>query len=282
MAAMPPEKSRSLHNFSLPPRLSWGTQRLLRCSKANSAGKEASAAFDGYVHYNRRPRPHHTHDGSSPSSRSRRDPSEPDRKRRSLNGSPVSDEGDRIEVMRGKLMIDLQSEVDKIKNAILVEGGDGEGNSRLPPPITAAAATEDPRPWNLRTRRAACQEPIANGGGDDVRPRFSPPLVKLARGRSDWDGGIFRGEKREREKFSVSLSRQEIEEDFMELIRRRPARKPKKRPKYVQKQLDTLFPGLWLSEITADMYKVDEIPEPMQIMSNDIFKSAVHGAVANS
>lgn len=65
----------------------------------------------------------------------------------------------------------------------------------------------------------------------------------------------------EREKFSVALSKQEIEDDFVKMIGKRPPRKPKKRPRYVQRQLDTLFPGLWLSEITPDMYTVDENPE---------------------
>ncbi|KAL8152494.1 hypothetical protein V2J09_010254 [Rumex salicifolius] len=277
MAAMAPDKSRSLHNFSLPPRLSWGAQRLLRCSKINSA--TGDVAVDGEDHhYHRRPRSHHaTYDGSSSFSRSRRDLGEPDRKRRSLNSSPDNrlsastvtigrgfsgEEDDRIEVIREKLMIDLQTEVDKIKNAILAEGGDVETDPRppLPPPVDSAA--EDPRPWNLRTRRAACREPHGNSGGDEPRLTASPPAAKLPRVRSDWDTERGNGgEKIQRTKFSVSLSREEIEEDFLELTRRRPARKPKKRPKYIQKQLDTLFPGLWLSEITPDMYKVNENPE---------------------
>ncbi|KAJ0763741.1 hypothetical protein HanPI659440_Chr08g0284421 [Helianthus annuus] len=44
----------------------------------------------------------------------------------------------------------------------------------------------------------------------------------------------------------------------MAMAGRRLPRKPKKRPRFVQKQLDTLFPGLWLSEITADLYKVPD------------------------
>ncbi|CAH9114782.1 unnamed protein product [Cuscuta europaea] len=62
--------------------------------------------------------------------------------------------------------------------------------------------------------------------------------------------------KRERAKFSVSLTRREIEEDFVAIIGRKPNRRPKKRAKHIQKNLDSLFPGLWLTEINADMYKV--------------------------
>ncbi|OMO63500.1 hypothetical protein COLO4_32388 [Corchorus olitorius] len=41
----------------------------------------------------------------------------------------------------------------------------------------------------------------------------------------------------------------------------RPPRRPKKRSRHVQKQLDSLFPGLWLTEVTADFYKVPESVE---------------------
>ncbi|CAN1826472.1 hypothetical protein LINPERHAP1_LOCUS31563 [Linum perenne] len=72
-----------------------------------------------------------------------------------------------------------------------------------------------------------------------------------------------RGEKEEkpRAKFSASLSRKEIEDDFMAMFGHRPARRPKKRPRIVQKQLDSLFPGLWLGEVTAEWYKVPENPD---------------------
>ncbi|EPS70235.1 hypothetical protein M569_04525, partial [Genlisea aurea] len=66
------------------------------------------------------------------------------------------------------------------------------------------------------------------------------------------------GQQKERPKFSVSLSKREIEEDFFAMDGRRPSRRPKKRSKTVQKQIETLFPGSWLVEITADMYKVPE------------------------
>ncbi|PWA71111.1 hypothetical protein CTI12_AA283330 [Artemisia annua] len=49
-----------------------------------------------------------------------------------------------------------------------------------------------------------------------------------------------------------------MEKDFEDMGERRLPRKPKKRPKVVQNQLDTLFPGLWLTEIHADLYRVSE------------------------
>ncbi|XP_038997302.1 uncharacterized protein LOC120122141 [Hibiscus syriacus] len=64
--------------------------------------------------------------------------------------------------------------------------------------------------------------------------------------------------KRPRPKFSVALSKKEIEEDFMTMVGHRPPRRPKKRTRNVQKQLDYLFPGLWLTEVTVDSYKMPE------------------------
>ncbi|CAI9278562.1 unnamed protein product [Lactuca saligna] len=72
------------------------------------------------------------------------------------------------------------------------------------------------------------------------------------------DGDGFQRRDRARAKFSVPLSRREMEKDFEDMGERRLPRKPKKRPKSVQNQLDTLFPGLWLTEINADLYRVPD------------------------
>lgn len=226
MAAMAPEKSRTLHNFSLPPRLTWGAQKLLRCAKLNDAVSEPSERKRRNASF-RSPPP-------------------------SIRGDLSSNCDDQIEVIREKLMLDLRSEVDKMRAAIL-----GNGNHPPPPPPPPPPETPETRPWNLRTRRAACKEPLGpNYEMEVVATAMMPPPATLPATASGCSGDI------ERVKFSVSLCRQEIEDDFVKMMGRRPPRKPKKRPRYVQKQLDTLFPGLWLSEITADMYKVNEKPEP--------------------
>ncbi|KAJ1436198.1 hypothetical protein SESBI_04224 [Sesbania bispinosa] len=127
--------------------------------------------------------------------------------------------------------------------------------------IDAASGSAGVRPWNLRTRRAAGKAPVAGDSGkglkiEEKKPNSSPlrthnGAVKSPKLRSS----------PEKVNFSLPLSRKEIEEDFMQLVGHRPPRRPKKRPRNVQKQLDCLFPGLWLSEITADSYKVPETPE---------------------
>lgn len=191
-------------------------------------------------------------------------------------------------------MLDLQTAADKMKDAIFKDGLE-EGEVSAPPPQPAAEPDGDAYcPWNLRTRRAACRTAVSGfvsgrnggspsaaggndgGGGKTLRvdaPRLNSGSSQMraaaaaAAGaaqkspmqRSDGNGtAAASGEKRERAKFSVPLSKRDIEEDFYAMVGHRPPRRPKKRARIVQKQLDTLFPGLWLTEVIPDMYKVIE------------------------
>ncbi|CAH8300177.1 unnamed protein product [Eruca vesicaria subsp. sativa] len=104
------------------------------------------------------------------------------------------------------------------------------------------------RPWNLRTRRAACSDP-----GDECPGKIE---IGMKRGVDEQE------QEMEKFKFSVSLLKKEIEEDFSNMIGKRLPRRPKKRPRIVQKKLNTIFPGLWLSEeVTIDSYDVPEAVE---------------------
>ncbi|KAG5405912.1 hypothetical protein IGI04_012031 [Brassica rapa subsp. trilocularis] len=161
----PPERSKRLHNFTLPY-LRWGHQRSLRCVNLPSSS-------------------------SSP---------------------PSPDHGER----RRNLSIDL-----------VCDGKPALGNG--------GGEEAEARPWNLRTRRAACNEP-----------------TRITRDDGD-------SEKKEKVKFSVALLRGEIEDDFTSLFGKKPPRRPKKRPRLVQNQMNTLFPGLWLAEqVTEGSYHVPD------------------------
>ncbi|XP_073312934.1 uncharacterized protein [Primulina huaijiensis] len=74
------------------------------------------------------------------------------------------------------------------------------------------------------------------------------------------NGGGGGGEKKVKKKLSVSiaLSKTEIEVDIFSMTGSKPRRKPKKRAKNIQKQVDYVFPGMWLISITPDSYKVSE------------------------
>lgn len=288
------ERSKALHNFTMPCDLRWGNQKFLRCMKVNSTGQIS---------------PLHRFDANNSSGSS--DHHHPIQQRRSVrdrdrdrgkdlsaefaNGSlkvgptpPPAPGGGRrfsddddggIAATREKVMLDLQTAADKMKDAFFKDGleeGEVSASPPLvphpPPPPPAATSAEGDRPWNLRTRRAACKMPLSGsvsgrnvgstavGGGNDggsgkglrvdaprPTPGFSPMRVAAAAAahkspihRSDGNGSgtAASGEKRERQKFSVALSKREIEEDFFAMVGHRPPRRPKKRAKIVQKQLD--------------------------------------------
>ncbi|XP_022994039.1 uncharacterized protein LOC111489849 [Cucurbita maxima] len=271
------ERSKSLHNFMLPC-LKWGNQKHLRCMKVNSNGVQVSGM-------NRQS--HSSRSEESTESRSRESGSEMRMFFKDLEMRPkvsksiikkTDDVG--IEAVREKLMFDLKTAADKMKEAILSkeavvtgeeaeEKNDSAGMEETPAAVALSMA--ETRPWNLRTRRAACKAPNVDGGGsknlklDEKKSNSNSPL------RSDGDVKsprlkIGTEKKKKKVKLVVPLSKREIDEDFMEMVGLRPPRRPKKRTRIVQKQLDTLFPGLWLSEITADLYKVPELPENGKVM----------------
>ncbi|XP_059309744.1 uncharacterized protein LOC132060852 [Lycium ferocissimum] len=207
--AMGPERSKPLHNFTLPYGLKWGNQRHLRCARVESNGQISAIHRESIG-----------------------------RRGSKLRPPENQNSGEGIGAVREKLMFDLLTEADKMKNTIFKEAKNE---------TTLTGDVDLSRPWNLRTRKAACKEPnehVIVAGDSSVAGKVA--------------GDSSAGEKRERVKFSVPLSRREIEEDFMAMVGHRPPRRPKKRAKLVQKNLDTLFPGLWLTEITPDLYKVSE------------------------
>jgi hypothetical protein len=151
-------------------------------------------------------------------------------------------------------------------------------------PQGAVGASQPPRPWNLRTRRSATAAPLAagsEGAGKAAawqaqQPLASPPVDARKRG------------------FSVALTKEEIAADFLAIRGARPPRRPKKRPRAVQRQLDvrfeggaspnsttlssdgnfdvsvlnsglvcselqTLYPGLSLADVNPDSYKIEEV-----------------------
>ncbi|XP_077242873.1 uncharacterized protein LOC143883407 [Tasmannia lanceolata] len=237
---MTPSKSHRLHNFSMPI-LKWGNQKHLRCMKLNSKGEIINApdlrssvseaesdGGKGADSENRSLR------NSSPS------PSRNFDKFRPPIGASGTNEG--IEEIRAKLLVYLGTAARKMKFHVPESGEEEESAAR---------------PWNLRMRRAAFKDPNEIGGSSrnqEILPKKN--LLKSERLRS------MAMEKKERRKFLVSLSRDEIEEDFFSIAGSRPSRRPKKRAKIIQRQLDACFPGLWLTEITPDSYKVADFQEP--------------------
>ncbi|XP_022718814.1 uncharacterized protein LOC111276990 isoform X2 [Durio zibethinus] len=115
------------------------------------------------------------------------------------------------------------------------------------------------RPWNLRPRKVVMETStaVATAVAEKMSEMTAPKSMRL-RGLAE-NGGVV--EKKEKKKFWIALSREEIEEDIFVMTGSRPSRRPKKRPKNIQKQLDNVFPGLWLVGTTADAYRVADAPK---------------------
>ncbi|XP_010258813.1 PREDICTED: uncharacterized protein LOC104598448 [Nelumbo nucifera] len=149
-------------------------------------------------------------------------------------------------------------------------GGKEESASKNKTDVAAdeeGKEVEEPvsKPWNLRPRRAIFKAPNEIGGvskngelQENVFASHPENLPKSLRLRGFAEAQHV--EKKEKQKFSISLSREEIEEDIFVMTGSKPARRPKKRAKNIQKQLDNVFPGLWLAGITPDSYKVPDVP----------------------
>jgi hypothetical protein len=118
------------------------------------------------------------------------------------------------------------------------------------------------KPWKLRPRRSIAAENGEVQGGSTgvlesaaVHQNENQPKSMRLRGCVEGQGSE---RKEKKNKFWISLSREEIEEDVYALTGSRPARRPKKRPRTVQKQVDNCFPGLYLVGTTADSYRVHD------------------------
>ncbi|AES62884.1 DUF1639 family protein [Medicago truncatula] len=148
------------------------------------------------------------------------------------------DEG--VDAMRERLTLDLKAEARRMKDVVLKKekensvGSGGEGSSK-------AAARE--KSWNFRTRKGVAREAGKGLKIDEKKPNISSPLK---------GGG---STEKKTMKFSLSLTKKEIEEDFIKMTGQKPPRRPKRGPK------NTLFPGAWLSQVNADSYKVPDAPE---------------------
>ncbi|KAA8515870.1 hypothetical protein F0562_019049 [Nyssa sinensis] len=124
--------------------------------------------------------------------------------------------------------------------------------------------------WNLRPRRPMRKQSNASGGTSKVGgalsqenkaqlPQTTTNRAEPIRLRNGPEVNVAEN-KEKKQKFSISLLRDEIEEDLFAMTGSKPARRPRKRAKALQKQLDYVFPGLWLASITPDSYKVSDTP----------------------
>lgn len=194
------ERSNPLHNFNLP--LAWGKHKLLECRNVYENQS------DGADEFNENPL------AKNRDKRLEKQSSDDSRKnlRFKFNASSgkdvvsddVSDGEDEIAVSQEKLMGEYKSEIGKMKETILKKSATliGEcGGSGV-------------------------------GAGADMEIDDPRSDKKTMRPRRNLD------KKEERPRFSLTLSRKEIEDDFIAMTGKKPPRKPKKRSKAVQAQIN--------------------------------------------
>ncbi|KAL5229633.1 hypothetical protein ABZP36_028409 [Zizania latifolia] len=109
---------------------------------------------------------------------------------------------------------------------------------------SASGASLPPRPWNLRSRRSATTAPNASRseGTGTAAPgqALHPPVAAKKRG------------------FSIALTKEEIAADFIAIRGSGLPRRPKKRSRAAQREVDAVCPGLPLADVNLDSYKVEE------------------------
>lgn len=238
--ATAPVKSQPLHYFSLP-QLKWGNKshtnanhrfRRRESPPSNGDNPPQTADLDGGSDSDKLP-PRSATDPNGVSSSPCSSEKQPQEKRREdEHEQEVEEEEEQEEGQAGR-------QEEKV--------GCEEGEVKL---------------WNLRPRRGVTKQglEVETGSSKNVEMRVesSNHMQRSQRLRDNADGhGVGSGKKGKR-KLWISLSKEEIEEDVYSMTGSRPSRRPKKRSKTIQKQLDNAFPGLYLVGLTADSFRVND------------------------
>ncbi|CAL0329491.1 unnamed protein product [Lupinus luteus] len=145
----------------------------------------------------------------------------------SVSGSGVSAEGEAIELCGEESNLNTKEE-------------EGEGK----------------KTWNLRPRKEkkVAKSGTTNGSGgrrsvvQDSSQTKMPTRPRTPRAATSSQGS---GPS----VFSLTLTKSEIEEDFLKMTGQPPPKKPQRRSKNVQKHMDGIFPGMFLDKVTPQAYK---------------------------
>ncbi|RWW52491.1 hypothetical protein BHE74_00041089, partial [Ensete ventricosum] len=129
--------------------------------------------------------------------------------------NPACGDDSGLDQVREKLSVHLREAADRMNLVV---------PSSPPPP----QQPKDGRTWNLRARRGRPRVPteIEHHLGGSPSPAVEKRAARARPAESD------------RPRFSISLSREEIEEDIYAVTGCRARRRPRKRPRVIQKQLD--------------------------------------------
>ncbi|KAH6824056.1 hypothetical protein C2S53_002361 [Perilla frutescens var. hirtella] len=244
----------------------WHSPRHDLTSESEASGKGKV----GFVEH----RKNHSNNSTSDGVRNGFHPTNSERTTHKLEAKSKAKEVDVALIKRSKILIKIPCKNSKaedenpLEEPLKVDNNDEDDCSGEPheeEKINNNNIDEETKTWNLRPRKPIRKSLNVNGGAVKSnspaipeRSKAQSPSRNLNNRSGENDAG--NGGKKEKRKLSisVSLSKDEIEEDIFALTGSKPARRPKKRAKNIQKQVDSVFPGLWLVSITADSYKVSE------------------------
>ncbi|PKU84888.1 uncharacterized protein LOC110098947 [Dendrobium catenatum] len=229
----------NLHDFDSPFLTTWGKQRVLRCLNVNRKGEIIAG--------------HRQSDLIGPSANLRQDDN---------HVTIKNDDGS--EGGKANLLPRLREAA--APNCRIYEPEPDHQPEVPRAPFSCAPAAPMPvqtpssnspsdvnQTYNMRSRRVPIRKKRCSS------PSPPPPVVEKSVQRRSVRLRAEKPEKRDSwPKFSISLSRKEIEEDFIAITGSRPSRRPTKRPKHIQRQLDQLFPGLLLPSISPADYHVPD------------------------
>ncbi|KAK7277106.1 hypothetical protein RIF29_18256 [Crotalaria pallida] len=72
--------------------------------------------------------------------------------------------------------------------------------------------------------------------------------------------------------FSLTLSKSEIEEDFLKMTGELPPKRNSRRPRNVQKKIDEISPGMFLGNVRPERYQVSD-PPPRRVLMRILYIS---------
>ncbi|XVF79787.1 hypothetical protein PTKIN_Ptkin15bG0017600 [Pterospermum kingtungense] len=269
MASSSTLKTQPLHNFQLHD-LKWAmnhsnNQRLRKHSdSATTSHKSAqNADTDSESDNNRKvnpvaePPPPSSKNGASSDSSPDQRTEKSEKKKKVVNGGSEEPKAAPSEG-RSKICIRFKAKTQKSVNEV-ADAGDQSLNSEYFEEFI-------PKTWNLRPRKPISKPKNQNGGGPKIGSSAADenknhrPESSRSRSVTEPKAAEKKDKKEKKQRFSVSLTREEIDEDIFSMTGSKASRRPKKRAKNVQRQLDYVFPGLWLSSITPETYKVSDPP----------------------
>nr|GMC86959.1 neurofilament heavy polypeptide-like [Ipomoea batatas] len=281
MTSTVPAKSQPLHNFALP-HLKWKKNHHSNNHHRGRSPKLPESAsspsrVDSPIRKSQSPLLHSfqspNHESLAPPPRqspvlggdlvsesSRRNSASPEKLEKKHRVSETDAIGQKESRSKIVLKLPRKNKGVEIQEETKADEAQEEGKTAVAPVDQESSEEPVPKTWNLRPRKPIQKSLNLNGvqfKAAMIEDKTQSPHRTPIRSEAELNGAE---KKEKRQRFSLALSREEIEEDIFALTGSKPVRRPKKRAKSVQKQLDTLFPGLWLASITPDSYKVSEIP----------------------